>query len=418
MGVREWKIWLYSKPWSIKWFVYLILLRPVIDNFYFLKNISPFLSPLYWIGLMTPVLCMPAILKYRFHFNTIHRLFNIWAFLILLNTFFIIFQKVELLIIIQWILRLSMPVYLFFFLRVVLKNKRDLCGLLTTFLLAACVAMIMLLYELIFKPIRLGYSRGIERISGGYADVMNYAIYLSFSFLILLYFYIIRKSTGKGMNINLPVLLVSGVICVAGYISISHTSSYAVFAALVILFVASISRRFAGISFVLIFAFWFMLFFWGDKFYQEKIDPLVGRELEVIKGNKPETQLFHGRMARWEFAWSQFKNAPAISWIIGYPASMNNCLFHISIGIHNDYLRIFYLTGIAGISVYLLILFLLWRRRRFLKLPERFLLNGSLVILLLYSVSTTPTFYANFLYILFIILAYFSLPPSLLKANE
>jgi hypothetical protein len=414
MQFNIWRIWLGSKPWSLKWFVYLVLLRPVIDNFYYLKNISPVLSPLYWVGLLTPIMCIPAIFKYRYNNNLIHRLFNIWSFLIILNTFFIFFQNLDLITVIQWLLRLSMPVYLFFFIRVFLKNKTDLIGLLTTFLYASGLAAIMLLYELIFKPIRLGYSRGIERISGGYADVMNYAIYLSFGFLILLYFYISYKSTRQGLKIKLPSLIGAGIFCMAGYISISHTSSYAVFAALLILFVTSISRKYTSVSFVIILIFWVVLFFYGDKFYQERIDPLVGREVEIIKGGKPETQLFHGRMARWQFAWAQFGDASITTWLLGYPTSLENPIFHISIGIHNDYLRIFYFTGIIGLVVYIFFLYKIWSKKKFSYLPDKFLLNGCLVILLLYSVSTTPTFYANFLYILLTICVYFALPPAFL----
>ena len=82
-------------------------------------------------------------------------------------------------------LKLSLPVYLFAFLRVFIRNKKDFNGLLTTFLYSASIAALMLLYELLFNPIQIEYSRGIESIPGGYADVMNYAIYLSFGFLIL-----------------------------------------------------------------------------------------------------------------------------------------------------------------------------------------------------------------------------------------
>jgi hypothetical protein len=418
MHFKIWRIWIGSKPWSLRWFVYLMLLRPVIDNFYFLKDISPLLSPLYWAGLLTPVLCVPAILKYNYHHNLIHRLFNAWSVLIILNTLFTVFQPVDLVMTVQWILRLSMPVYLFFFLRIFIKNKTDFIGLLTTFLYAAAIAALMLLYELIFKPIHIGYSRGIERISGGYADVMNYAIYLSFGFLILAYFYINHKTTNQSLKIKLPFLIAAIIFCIAGFISISHTVSYAVFVSLLLLFVTSIARKYTIISFFLIIIFWIALFIYGDKFYQERIDPLVAKEVEVIKGTRDETQLFHGRMARWQYAWANFKDAPVIAWLFGYPTSLEDPFFNISIGIHNDYLRIFYFTGILGLLAYILFLFNLWRRKKFLYLADKYLLNGTMVILFLYSVSTTPTFYANFLYILFSIFVYFSLPPAVLARHE
>lgn len=418
VNYKDWRIWISTKPWDLKWFIFLILLRPIIDNFYFLKEISPILSPLYWVGVLTPVLCIHPILRYNYGHNRIHTLFNILAVLIIVNVFFLIFRPIDLISLIQWILRLSLPIFLFPFLRVFIRNKTDLKGLLTTFLYSASIAAFMLLYELLVKPIQVEYSRGIERISGGYADVMNYAIYLSFGFLILTYFYILFKLTREGLKISFSLLIAVGIFCMVGFIGISHTVSYVVFASLLIIFITSLARKYTIISSLLIIFMWIGLFVYGDKFYQERIDPLVVKEIEVIQGKRDEAQLFHGRMSRWKYAWNNFKDAPATAWIFGYPTSLEDPLFNISIGIHNDYLRIFYFTGISGLFVYLLFLNTLWRRRKFLYLADKFLLSGTLIILLLYSVSTTPTFYPNFLYILFSIFVYFALPPLKLVKHE
>ena len=48
-------------PWSLRWFIYLVLLRPLIDQLYYLKTVSPFLSPLYIVGVTTPFLCLFGI---------------------------------------------------------------------------------------------------------------------------------------------------------------------------------------------------------------------------------------------------------------------------------------------------------------------------------------------------------------------
>lgn len=418
MKFSQWRLWVRSKPWSLKWFIILVLLRPIIDNFYYLKEVSPFLSPLNWAGVFTLILCIPPVFRSSYITNRIHRLFNIWSGLIILNTIFLIFQPVDYISMIQWILKLSLPVYLFAFLRVFLRNKTDLTGLLITFLYSAGIAVLILLYELIFQPVRIEYTRGIERIQGGYADVMNYAIYLSFGFLIFSYFYISYKTSHRGLKIKLPFLILIGSLCIAGIFGISHAVSYVVFISLLLLFITSIARKYSSISLVLMFILWISLSFYGDKLYQKRIDPLVEKELEVVRGERDESQFLHGRMSRWQYAWSIFKGSPLTSWILGYPTSLESPFFNISIGIHNDYLRIFYFTGISGIFIYILFLYNLWRRKRFLYLAEKYLLYGSLAILILYSVSTTPTFYANFLYILFSIFAYFSLHPAQLIKNE
>jgi O-Antigen ligase len=418
MRFKIWRIWLKSKPWSLRWFVFLVLLRPVIDNFYFLKEISPFLSPLYWAGLLTPLLCIPAIIKNTYRNNIIHKLFNVWSALILVNTLLIILQPVDAFTLIQYVLKLSMPVYLFFFLRIFIKNKTDFTGLVTTFLYAAGIAGLILLYELLVNPIRLEYSRGIERIQGGYADIMNYAIYITFGFLLLSYFYITYSSFKTHIKIRLWFFLLISVLCVYGLIGISHAASYIVFAAILFLFLVSSARHFGHITFILAAVIISVTFLYGDRFYTQKIDPLASKEVEVIEGTRNESQLFHGRMERWQYGWKNFKDSPVTAWLFGYPTSLENPLFNVSGGIHNEYLRIFFFTGIVGFSCFVLFLISILRRSRFLKMPEKYLLYGSLVILLLYSVTTTPTLYANFLYILFTIFAYFSLPPLKLLTNE
>lgn len=418
MRFRIWRIWLGSKPWSLRWFAYLILIRPIIDNFYFLKDISPLLSPLYWAGLLTPIFCIPAIIRSSYHPNRIHRLFNIWSVLIVLNTLFIILLPIDLISMLQWVLKLTMPIYLFFFLRIFIRDKKDLTGLLTTFMYATGIAALLLLYELLVQPIKIVYSRGLERIQGGYADVMNYAIYLTFGFLILSYFYFTSKLKRSSLKISLLFLMVAGALCMAGLVGISHIASYIVFAVILLLFLTSSARRFGYVTFIVGSLIMVIMYLYGEKFYEKNIDPLAAKEVEVVKGTRNESQMFHGRMARWEYGWETFKNSEVTAWLFGYPTSLKDPLFNISIGIHNDYLRIFYFTGIIGICTYILFLFSIWRRRKFLQMPEKYLLYGSFIILLLYSVTTTPTFYANFLYILLAIFAYYSLPPVKLLNNE
>lgn len=418
MNFKNWRYWAKSFPWSKRWFIYLVLIRPVVDNFYYLKEISPMVSPLNWIGLLTPVLCIPAIIQNSYKKNKIHSIFNFWSLLIILNSGLLIIQPLDFISLSQWILKLSMPVYLFAFLRIFIRNKTDLIGLLTTFLYSAGIAATILIYELIFQPIRLEYSRGIERIQGGYADVMNYAIYLSFGFLILSYFYILFKSGSQHIKVKLPFLIMVGVLCLLGFIGISHVVSYFVFAFLIVLFVLFIARRFTTASFLVILFLLTGFYLNGDKFYQERLDPMLKQEIEILQGERDEAQLFHGRMMRWTYAWESFKDSPVLAWLIGYSVSFENPLFNISIGIHNDFLRIFYFTGIIGFLLYILFLFSLWKRSRFVQLSEKFLLFSSIAVLLLYSVSTTPTFYPNFLYVLFSILAYFALPAPKLALND
>src|SRR5690606_40353001 len=55
MSFGAWRRWVAELPWALRWFVVLVLVRPLLDTLYFLKEISPFLSPLYIVGVLTPV---------------------------------------------------------------------------------------------------------------------------------------------------------------------------------------------------------------------------------------------------------------------------------------------------------------------------------------------------------------------------
>jgi 4-amino-4-deoxy-L-arabinose transferase-like glycosyltransferase len=156
----------------------------------------------------------------------------------------------------------------------------------------------------------------------------------------------------------------------------------------------------------------------GKELYEEKIDPLVEREVEVVEGKRDNSQFFHGRMSRWQYAWDEFNDSNTLAWLFGYSFSLKDPRFHVSIGIHNDYLRIFYLSGIIGSILYTSFLYLLWQKRKFASKNERYLLTGSLLIILLYSFSTTPTMYANLLYIALTIFAYFARPKYLIYAES
>lgn len=56
MNFRIWLKWFKSLHITKKWFIVLILIRPIVDNFYELKETSSLASPLYIVGVLTPIL--------------------------------------------------------------------------------------------------------------------------------------------------------------------------------------------------------------------------------------------------------------------------------------------------------------------------------------------------------------------------
>ena len=90
LKIKEWYQWLKSLHYTQKWFVILILLRPIIDNFYYLKAISPLVSPLYIVGVLTPILCLWSISKIKNYYRSpIDGIFGAWIVIVMLNFFFV-----------------------------------------------------------------------------------------------------------------------------------------------------------------------------------------------------------------------------------------------------------------------------------------------------------------------------------------
>ena len=86
----------------------------------------------------------------------------------------------------------------------------------------------------------------------------------------------------------------------------------------------------------------------------------------------------------------------------------------VSGGMHSDYVRVIFLSGILGFIFYMLFLLNLLMRARKIAIPERFLVFGGVGTVMLYSVSTNPLLYFPLLYCVFPIMAYASLPKLLL----
>ncbi len=409
MSFRNWWIWMKSKPWSLKWFIIILLIRPVIDNFYYLKDISPFLSPLYIVGLLTPVLCIYGILRNKKTRSVIDRVFGCWSFFVLFACIFLFLYEPNKLSVLQFFLKLTLPVYLFYFLRVFIKTKSDIIGVIFTFIISSVVAMSILLYEIIFNPISVQISRGVERFQGGYADVMNYAIYVSFGFLGFAFLFLKERFFRTGKTGLIWIFITLGVV-VTALLKINHLMTIIVVGVTLVLLLLFSFRTRKSLVFVVFIASFIVITSFGEKIFIESVDPLIEKDIEIMEGEGREEQLFHGRYGRWESLWNTFTREPVIVQCLGYPLSMKYPYGLIGGNVHNDFLRILFFTGYIGFIFYLLFLYMLYRKIRVLSPPFAFLALGSLMVLLLYSFSTLPTLYPPLMYPLLSVFAFLSLP--------
>lgn len=419
MTFKEWKYWFKSQPWHLRWFTVLVLIRPLVDNFYYLKNISPFLSPLYLVGIATPVLCIYTIVSFRRKDKSVFDfLFGLFTILILLSLLFMFVIDPMSKTFLEYFLKLSMPAYLFFFLRLYIRSQKDLDGLLQTFLYSALFVAGVFLYELVVNPIKVLKTRDLERIQGYYGDVMNYAIYLSQGFLIICYFYFRRKNT-QSIFLRIRNLILVAMICIACLFKISHTASYGVFGAISLLFILFNLRTNKTAGFVLIISISILAYFFGGEAIEKNVAPLVQTDVDVYEGKKSDERLLHGRVGRWKGMWEQYSNFPPGSQFIGMPSTLQTCYAEVSTGAHNDFIRIMFFTGYTGLIIYLLTFVSFFNRLKYLTPDKHFLALGTMCILILYSVSTCPTLYAPMLYILYAVLCYLALPiPVLREEND
>jgi hypothetical protein len=424
MTYRNWKIWLALLPASLKWFVILILIRPFVDIFYFLKEISPFISPLYIIGILTPLLVALSFISRRFPKKYKSFVTDIsygsWAIIVIFNLI-LLFASQSGIGTISDVLRYSTPIFLFYYIRHFIRSKVDLIGLLQTFYYSAYIPAGLLIYELIFGAISPEYLSegrgGGARIQGAYADIMNYAIYITGAFLIRCYFFLrsvrLKKvTTGKIINLGLVVL-----ICFVGLVSIKQTSSWVVIVFLIILFLVFNLNSKKGVA-AIIFLIPFIIIF-GHSTLKSSIEPLIEKEYKVINGDADIKRSFNGRMTRWFEYFNIWFEMPVAANVLGSSLSGHEKVpVMLSGGMHSDFVRVIFLAGVLGLVFYLLFFINLANRIKRVPLPERFLILGAIGTILLYSISTTPLLYAPLIYCIYPIFAYAALPKSILLEKK
>lgn len=418
MSFKNWKIWLGSLPWELKWFPILVVIRPVVDQFWELKHISPLVSPLYWVGILTPVLCLIGLRKFKAHNHTLpSRLFRNWSIFAIVNGILIIIDHSNLNYFIL-ILKITLPVYLFFFLRVFIVSKIDLMGILTSFLYSWGIVCALFIYELIFGARSIEVTRGsLERWEGGFADVLNYAIYSIAGFIVLTYFFFQKKEENLFKKL-IPTLVGLGVSMLI-ITKIHHTTSLLCIVALIALSLFRIfgQRPSIGIVFVLITITLYSVY--GSQYKSKTIDPLLRHELYNYEHRKDaKRRQFNGRMGRWMDRVSEFKRGNIPGKFLGSGIGFFSSSSIIGIAVHNDFLRITFFTGFVGIFFYILFYLGLFTRRRFLEGGDKFLLEACLLLIGLYSITTLPTMYAPLMYITMTVFCYVSLPDEILLNDE
>ena len=417
MRYGEWRTWLRELPWSLKWFVVLVLIRPVIDAFWFVKHISPLLSPLNIVGVLTPVLIIVSYLSGTFprvKTSKADWLIGLWGWLLLLNTAVSLSAGGINIDTLEIAFLLLTPIFLYMYMRHLVSSKRNMIGLLTTFMYSLIFPFALILYENLVSPISAATARGLTRYSGLFGDVSSYGVFITVGLLTVCYFFLDERLpllTSERVR-RFGATLVIGIV---GLMSIGHAASMAIFAALLVLFLFHALQSGRGYVLVVgaVLVIGSVVISW-DVFLTQ-FDALFGRELSVIESeDKGFESAFHGRGGRWLWLLSLWEELPVGAKLtgisLGYADSRWSDVlpfdYMVLKGTHNDYLRILFATGLLGLVSYIAFLMMIFAKSIRMTSDERFLVWGALAIVSMLSVSLTPTLYPTIMYICFSVFAY------------
>ena len=269
----------------------------------------------------------------------------------------------------------------------------------------------MLLYERFVSPLgRVIQTRGFGRFEGLYADVMSYAIYMIGAFCIACFLFL-DESNRDTFNARARKLTLIGGLVVAGLISMHHTSSWGVAAALVALAVWHILGRRSLPAFVLVLLVGGAVALTVGETIGERISTALQTDIAVIQGEKDTRYAFHGRMWRWQMHLEEWSEISLPAKLLGVPvAAPDGWWGGMLTGVHNDYLRVLFASGWLGLITYLSFYVLLYYKTLNKPKSDQFLIRSGIVVMMLYSITTVPTLYAPLLYLALSIFAYAALP--------
>lgn len=422
MPFSEFRLWYKGLPWVFKWFVWLVILRPIIDNFYFLKEISPLLSPLYLVGVLTPVMLFFSFIspsfraKYRSPIGDL--LFGLWGVLVFINSFAVFLNDASLNLF-GAVIKMTTPVMLFFYLRHMISSRKDLMGVLQAFLIGCIFPAVIFMYEQLFGAISPDYLSegrgGGARIQGAYADIMSYAIYIVGSFLVVSYFFIRKLELGTATLRDFLFLGAVVLIDVVGLMAIKQVSTYSVMGVLIALLLMFLftNRK----TTVLVLLTIPLIGFVAVKIYDSSLGQMVDKEIRVLEGESDVNRSFNGRMTRWNKYFELWDEMPGYSVYFGAPTSgFKETPIMIGGGMHSDYVRNLFLTGVVGLILYNLFLLFLFFKSIALNKYDKYLALACLLALSMHSISTTPLLYVSYFYLLLTVFSFVLLPLN--KINE
>lgn len=421
MSYAEWKAYWKTLDWSRKWFAIFLIVRPLVDTFYFLKQYSALLSPVYIFGILTPLLAIGSVQSIHFKkapHSGIENLMKIWGAILFINAVYLLSWAYTFNLLGDEIKYLTPPI-IFLYLRRYIRHKDDLRFLMTNFFISCLVPFFMLGFELFVHPLTPEYVSegrgGGTRLRGNFADSVSYGLYFIGAFISMGYFFLERIYSNKGSAPTMKMFAVF-LICVVGIAQLRHVATWGVFLVILVWLLYYNSQNLRGLAVVAVIALVVLPIF-AEPIYNEYISPLLQKEMNVIEGDADIQFGLNGRVSRWQRYFAIWFQMGPVSQLFGASLSgFKEASIMVGGGMHSDYVRILFLSGIVGLSVYLLFLISISLRWKNLQKPERFLFFTCMTALAAYSVSTLPMIYLPFINYIFPICCFIMLPKKRMYA--
>lgn len=390
----NWKVykkWLKTRPINLKWILLVIIIFPFFAATYDMKG-SGF-SPLQFLGMLVFGFGFMSILQKKSNTPSLIITFYFFLFLLIINLL-LVFLNVGSFSQFGDTIRTILPFILFFYFRRYLIRVSDVEGFLITFLIASIFPIGSLYYEILYNPIREVYNTdsrgGGLRLSGFYSDLFGYMSHLICGFVAYCYFYIknIDKKKKHFVFGNMGFVFVL-MITLVGIYNLRHQASWVVLLALILIFVYFIRKK---ISVFKLSIFFILSLGVGFYFYIEIFDVLFAKDISVFNGDATNERALNGRVWIWKRYFAYWEDFNLSGQLFGSGIELHEkASVMMSGGMHNDYVRLFFSTGIVGILCYLSFLIYLLRNALKIKIVElSFLMLSSVFVVILYSISALP----------------------------
>lgn len=391
--------WVKNQNISSKLLLIVLLLRPIAD-----------IKPINIIGVLTPIVIILSFLlsSKKIVLKQLDKLLVLYGAAVLLNTFFLLFNKPFPLIQSISVIISLFPI-IFFIYRFTLRTDEDHERVVQLITLSMLIPLLIITYEMLLGPINI-YTpggRGLTRYRGPYKNGESYTVYWMIAIISSVYLFLKAKPEKRKYYFYLSSIII--VIILAGLLYLSQLAAYLCFIAImpVVLYYFYKWNK----KYTIIFAVFIILF--SVYHYHDTVETrlyrLIRADVEAVKGNIDSGVIGNNRVNIFIKYFNQYwdQNIPAK--IFGAAFSKGYKHFALTWGPHNDFLRILIVSGALGFIIYIMIYLKLFTLIPSFESPERFLLITALITLTISSFAfvTTGAYLSMYFYPLVFALASF-----------